>query len=100
MACIHNKYRKIRSNNDKFRKEIKDGEWERVLLKIGNKQKMEELCVLLKHFEGCFVKVDGIICKLKKVEIPPAWSCILFDDGGLQWFALGSYFDIYLPLKR
>lgn len=98
MAYDDKRYRKGRSK--KFLKEIQNGPWECILLKTDDKQKMEDSCTLLEHFEGCFVKVDGIICELKKVETPPVWSCMLLDDGGMQWFGLGSYFNIWLPLKQ
>jgi hypothetical protein len=80
-------------------KEIKDGPWECVLLKTGNKDDLEDSYALLEHFEGCFIKADGIICKLKNIKPSPSWSQISIG-GGVQWFTLGNYFDIYLPLKH
>lgn len=98
MRYDHRQYRKIRSK--RFLKEIQDGPWERVLSKTDNKQDIQESCKTLKYFEGCFIKIDGIICTLKNVKAPPSWSCILLEGGGIQWFALGNYFDVYLPLKH
>jgi len=98
MAYDHKRYRKIRSS--RFLKKIQNGPWERVLLNMDDKNKIEDSCVLLKYFEGCFIKIDGIICTLKYVKTPPSFSCVLFEGGGIQWFAFGSYFNIYLPLKH
>lgn len=98
MKYDYKRYSKIRSK--RFLEKIKNGPWERVLSSAGDKQEIEDSCRLLKHFEGCFIKIDGIICMLKYVKIPPSWSCVLFEGGGLQWFAFGDYFDVYLPLKH
>ncbi len=98
MVCDYKRYRKIRSK--RFLKKIQNGPWERVLSRENNKQEIENSCILLKHFEGCFIKIDGIICTLEYVKTPPSWSCVLFEGGGMQWFAFGDYFDVYLPLKN
>lgn len=98
MARNYNRYRKIRSK--RFLEKIQKGPWECVLDRENNDKKtLEDSCILLKHFSGCFIKADGIICTLKEVQVSPAWSCILFDDGGIHLFTLGDYFNIYLPVK-
>lgn len=99
MIRDYKKYRKIRSK--KYLKKITKEQWECVLYRENTDKKvLEDSCILLKHFNGCFIKADGIICKLKEVKISPAWSCILLDDGGIHLFALGNYFNIYLPVKK
>ncbi len=98
MMCDYKRYRKIRSS--RFLKKIQNGPWERILSSMDDNHKIEDSCALLKHFEGYFIKIDGIICTLKYVKTPPFWSCVLFENGGMQWFAFGSYFDVYLPLKH
>ncbi len=95
----YKRYRKIRSK--RFLEKIPNESWECVLYRENDdKKELENSCILLKHFNGCFIKADGIICKLEEVKISPAWSYILLDDGGIQGFALGNYFNIYLPIKK
>lgn len=91
------RYRKIKSK--KYLERVKDIEWECVLFRSGTPEEIVKSVKLLESFKGCFIKADGVICKLKEAKPPPAWSCILLE-GGVQWFALGNYFNIYLPLKQ
>lgn len=92
------RYRKIRSKRSL--EKIQNKQWECILCKENtNKKTLKNSYIILKYFAGCFIKADGIICKLKEVKLSPSWSCILFDGGGMQWFALGDYFNIYLPVK-
>jgi len=97
MTHIARNYRKIKS--EKFLRDIRSGPWERVLSRCASEQELSESCALLKHFEGCLIKADGIICRLEEMKDPPKWSCISWGDG-TQWFAMGNYFNIYLPIKE
>lgn len=93
----HKKYRKIKSK--RFFEQIKVIQWECVLSKTGSAEEIKKSYLLLKYFEGHFIRADGIICVLRELNITPLWSSILFDDG-VQWSTLENYFNIYLPLKH
>jgi len=96
MKYDQKRYRKIRS--DRFLSEIQNGQWERVLSTTDDKQKMKDSCILLKHFEGYFIKIDGIICQLREINIPPRWSFVVIEKG-IFGATLGGHYNIYLPLK-
>ncbi len=99
MVRDYRRYRKIRDK--RFLEKIRGGPWECVLSRENDDKKvLEDSCILLKHFNGCFIKADGIICRLEEAKLSPAWSCILLDDGGIHLFTLGDYFNIYLPVKK
>lgn len=96
MYSEHKKYRKLRSSD--FIERNKDIKWKVILSKTENKDEIKKARILLMHFNGCFIKADGIICILNGVN-DNSWCRVVLDDGSVQWFALGSYFDIWLPLK-
>ena len=90
----HQRYLKIKQIPEE--KEQDEIRWEQVCKK--GSPPPADAVALLREFEGCVVKADGVVCLLKKAAPPPRWICIAFDDGGMQWFSLGEYFNIYLPV--
>lgn len=52
---------------------------------------------LLQSFEGAWVYADAILCQLREVKRPPAWSLIAWPNNWM-WFSLGRYVSLYLPI--
>lgn len=71
-------------------------QWELVLNNGAGGEALRDGCGLLHAFEGCWVKLDAMFFRLKKVAEPPGWS-FFATDKEWYWFRLGQYHGIYLP---
>ena len=71
--------------------------WKLVLVKGATGEDLFAAYELLRAYEGAWIYADAILCRLREVKKPPAWTLIAWPDNWM-WFPLGRRVSIYLPL--
>lgn len=88
-----NRYTKLR---DKPKPETK---WELVHSPFSPPEETERAYLILKEFEGCWIKADAIGARLISIKRPPAWTLLAWNNSW-HWCAMNVFFSLYLPLAE
>lgn len=88
------RYRKIYDREEARR--VK--QWEPVVVRFAERERLREAGEFLKAFEGCFVKADAILSRLALVVPPPRYSLVVWGECWM-WFPLGTCIAISLPIE-
>lgn len=73
--------------------------WECVHLPFSSPEKTERAYLLLKEFEGCWIKADAITVRLIEVRRPPDATLLAWNDSW-HWCSMNVFFSLYLPLAE